>query len=527
MEYSNNEGMLDELEQLILNKGHGEAVEHFIFFARHYFSESLFDELENRASEDLYGAILSHWNLFLSKPSQENSVRIYNPNIEEHGWQSTHTVIELVVLDKPFVLQSITMEINRHGFANQLLSDVVFWSKRDIKGKLLSLSVTETQGQTCECVLHLEIERISEHALIEQLTKNIQSVLADVNAVTSDWSACLTKIKREISLLDKQALPELVSSIAFLNWLQNNHFVFLGYREYNIVEQNGAKGFSVVEKTGLGILRDEIAKIPEQNFLPMSVEAYDALNNKQALMITKATSKATVHRSVFMDYVGLKTYDKTGQVIGEKRFLGLYSASAYACELNTIPLVDEKVNALLQQYKRADYNHGEQSLLYILNALPRDELFQASLRDLSQYVAGVLALRARQRVRVFVRHEVYGHFVSLLVFVPRERYHTESRKKIQKILLEVFQGEDADFSVKLSESILARVHFIIHSQTGCAVDYDLNVIEQRIVSALSDWHDELASELLFAFGEAEANAYLQYYREGFSAAYREAVSART
>lgn len=259
----------------------------------------------------------------------------------------------------------------------------------------------------------------------------------------------------------------------------------------------------------------------------MSDDAYQLLNNDNPLLITKATSKATVHRPVFMDYIGIKQYDAAGLVSGEIRFLGLYASSAYSCELNSIPLVRSKMQTLLQQSEFVNSSHTERALSFVINSLPRDELFQANLDDLSECVTGVLQLQERQRVRVFVRHEVYSHFVSLLVFVPRERYNTGSRIKIQEILLDIFQGSDLDFSVKLSESILARIHFIIHSKVKCCIDYDVKEIEQRIISSLSNWHDELEDELHFQYGEAEANSYLQAYKHGFSAAYREAVSART
>lgn len=526
MEYKNNEKMMETLAQFIRSQIQDESAEQLIIFAQHYFSFSDFEELMDRSIDDLYGAVLSHWNLFLELPTGTEKIHIYNPSLEEHGWQSTHTVIEIVLPDIPFALQSITMEINRYGFVNQLVLHPMYWVSRDHKGKLLALSETEQAGMLLECVLHIEINRQSHVELISQLKKSLQEVLIDVHAATEDWQPCILKMKDEIAGLVAQNKAELQESIEFLQWLQNNHFVFLGYREYQIIEQAGTYGFRVVEHTGLGILRDSIAKIPEPNFMPISADAYQILNNDNPLMITKATSKARVHRAVFMDYIGIKQYDAKGQVTGEIRFLGLYASSAYSCELKSIPLVRSKINALMHS-ELVISSHTSRALLFILNSLPRDELFQASLEALFECATGVLQLQERQRVRVFVRHEVYGHFVSLLVFVPRERYNTESRKKIQEILLDTFKGSDTDFSVQLSESILARIHFIIHSKEKCCIEYDVKTIEQRIIDALSDWLDEFSAELHFAYGEAEANHYFQAYRKGFSAAYREAVSART
>ncbi|MBT3811276.1 MAG: NAD-glutamate dehydrogenase [Gammaproteobacteria bacterium] len=527
MGYKNIDSMLDAVTQYIRSEIKDQSVEQLTLFARQYFSFNAFDETANISVEDLYGAVLSHWNLFLYLPDGKVKMHLYNPSVEEYGWQSSHTVIEVVSPDQAFILQSITMEINRYGFVNQLVFHPVYWVHRDKLGKLLEISKTEFSGAVQESVLHIEINRQSDDKLIKQLKNSLQKILIDVCAATEDWSASLLRMESAISTLTAQKNCDLKESIEFLQWLKDDHFVFLGYREYRIIEQDQAYGFSVIENTGLGILRDSIASISEANFLPMSDDAYQLLNNDNPLLITKATSKAKVQRPVFMDYIGIKQYDAAGLVSGEIRFLGLYSSSAYSCELNSIPLVRSKMKALLQQSEFVNSSHTERALLFVINSLPRDELFQANLDDLSECVTGVLQLQERQRVRVFVRHEVYSHFVSLLVFVPRERYNTGSRIKIQEILLEIFQGSDLDFSVTLSESILARIHFIIHSKVKYCIDYDVKEIEQRIISSLSNWHDELEDELHFQYGEAEANSYLQAYKHGFSAAYREAVSART
>ncbi|MCK5353731.1 MAG: NAD-glutamate dehydrogenase, partial [Methyloprofundus sp.] len=525
MEYKNIHEMMKSLAHYIHTQITDKSAEQLILFAQYYFRFGDFEEIADRPVEDLYGAVLSHWNLFLELPAETEKIHIYNPTVEEHSWQSPHTVIEIVLPDRAFVLQSVTMEINRYGLANQLVLHPVYWTHRDTHGKLIELAKVKQLGASQESVLHIEINRQHE-GLIKQLKQSLKKILCDVRVATEDWPDCIEKIQQEIAILSAHPPPEQQESIEFLQWLENNHFVFLGYREYRIAEQQGQYGFSVVANTGLGILRDSITPVPKQNFLPISHDAYQLLNTDNPLMITKATSKATVHRPVFMDYIGIKQYDEDGQVIAEKRFLGLFASSAYSCELNSIPLVRNKIKNLLLQSEFVTSSHTERALLFVLNSLPRDELFLASLDALSQCATGVLQLQERQRVRVFVRHEVYGRFVSLLIFVPRERYNTESRKKIQAILLDIFAGSDMDFSVKLTESILARIHFIIHSKEKCCITYDVKEIEQRIIEVLSDWHDELEAELHLSYGEAEANDYFLAYRDGFSAAYRETVSAR-
>lgn len=518
--------MQETLSQYIRGELPEENVDQLVLFARHYYSFGVFEEIAETAIEDLYGAVIAHWNLFLDLPSAKAKISIYNPSVEEHGWQSTHTVIEVVLPDRAFILQSITMEINRFKLINQQVLHPIYWVRRDALGKLLELSTTTQNAFIQESVIHIKINRLSDLQLIERLKESLLQVLYDVYVATEDWSHCLTKMAAVIAQLEAKNKTELQEGIEFLQWLSNGHFVFLGYREYKVIQQDENCAFSVIENTGLGILRDSKARIPEPNLMPISHDAYLCLNTVNPLMITKATSKSTVHRPVFMDYIGVKQYDALGTVIGEKRFLGLFSSSAYTCELNSIPLVNSKITRLLEHSEFVNSSHAERSLLFVINSLPRDELFQAHIEPLAGCVTGVLQLQERQRVRVFVRQEVFSHFVSLLVFVPRERYNTESRKKIQDILLHIFKGNDQDFSVNLSESILARIHFIIHSKVECCIEYNVSEIEQRIIAALSDWHDELEAELHFQYGEAEAQRYFQDYKNGFSAAYKEAVSAR-
>lgn len=496
-------------------------------FTNHYFKNVIDEDLERVMLEDLYGSLLSQWNLVLNYQPGTSKIHVYNPTIEEHGWKSRHTVIEIVVEDMPFLLQSITMEINRHGFANHLVIHPVFHVKRNPSGGLEDISTEPLEGAIIESVIHVEIDRQSEFSVLHDLKQNLASVLTDVRAAVQDWKLCLEKMSSNINRLKEMNDDDQNDAIDFLQWLYDNHFVFLGYREYLVVKDKGQAGFKVVPGSGLGVLRDTIAQLPENEVVPISNDAYDRICDGKPLTITKATSKATVHRPVFMDYIGIKEYGEKGEIVGEKRFLGLYSSSAYSCNLKQIPMVRDKIHKLVALSGFQPSSHDARALLFVLQSLPRDELFQADENSLFECAMGVLRLKERQRVKVFVRHDIYGYFVSVLVFAPRERYHTESRKKIQAILLKTFHSQSAEFSVQLSESILARIHFIIHSTEGCCIEYDVRDIEHQIVEALSEWNDDLKIELNNFFGEARGNEYVQAYRKGFSAAYREDFTART
>jgi len=525
-----NKKLLTDLFSYIRKKLQKEQAELLVEFARQYYQSVIFNESYRIVIEDLYGAVLSHWNLALEF-SSDQKIKVYNPTLEEHGWQSKHTIIEVVVNDMPFLLQSISMEVNRQGFTNHLVIHPVYSIERDSKGKFLSFADSDSTKKdvSTECLMHLEIDRQSDPAVMGVLQTSLNRVLIDVRATTEDWKTCLTKMQNVIAeLKQSDVLKEQCSDeVEFLQWLHDNHFVFLAYREYEIIKHEDEFGFRAIPGTGLGILRDSIVQVPDDHVIPIAEQAFKVINTKQPLMITKATSKATVHRPVFMDYIGIKQYNDSGEVIGEKRFLGLYSSTAYFCLLNEIPMISTKIQKLQKRFSFKQGSHRARTLAFTLQSLPRDEVFQASFDSLLDFTEGMMQLQQSQRVRVFIRHDVYGYFASLLVFVPRDRYNTETRQKIESILVDIFKAKNVEFSVQLSESILARLHFIIHSAKGCCVEYDAAEIEEQIIEALADWNDELQEELHNYHGEAKGYQLFNNYYEGFSAAYREDISSRT
>ncbi|MGR9044045.1 MAG: NAD-glutamate dehydrogenase [Gammaproteobacteria bacterium] len=529
--YNDNDELLEHLSEFIREQSDDANTRMLADFARYYFKAIPLEDLEGMQRDDLYGAVLTHWNLALNFIPGTEKIHIYNPTLEQHGWQSSHTVIDIVIDDMPFLLQSVTMEINRHGFASHLVMHPVFSVERSQNHDLTQVYPGGDMPGHSECMLHLEIDRQANPAILDLLRRNLRKVLVDVRAVTEDWQSCLNKMSAVIdelkALNQDQRFTGVDDSILFLQWLHDDHFVFLGYREYDLIMEDDGAFFKALAGSGLGVLRDAIADSSDEGLIPITLDAFQRINTGQPLLITKATRKATVHRPVFMDYIGIKRYDTDARVIGEKRFLGLYSAAAYTDVLINIPMVSSKIRWMVARSGFRSGSHGARTLLFILQSLPRDEVFQADQDVLFDCVMGVLQLQERQRVRVFVRHDVYGHFVSLLIYVPRDRYHTESRKKIQQILLQIFKGENVDFSVQLSESILARIHFIIYSADGCCIDYDIKQLEQQIKEALSEWRDDLKKALLDSYGEALGNDYLQAYSNGFSAAYREDNSPRT
>ncbi|HEX2739967.1 MAG TPA: NAD-glutamate dehydrogenase, partial [Rubrobacter sp.] len=476
-------------------------------FARQYYGWVDEDDLEDRSDIDAYGAAVSHWSFAGRRAPGEWKIRIYNPHFDEHGWQSTHTVIEMVNDDMPFLVDSTRMEINRQGYAIHMILHPVIKVRRDGEGRLLEVLPPDSEDEDAisESVIHVEVDRQTESSELEDLKECIQKVLADVQAAVEDWPDMRENVGDLVSWLENDPPdlePEdLAEARAFLKWVDDNNFTFLGYREYDLTTQEGEDVLCAVQDSGLGILRQTRAGPVSHSFAELPPEVRRLARTPKLLNLTKANSRATVHRPSYLDYIGIKKFDESGEVTGEKRFLGLYTFTAYSSSAFDIPLVRRKVRYVLERAGFPEGSHNEKDLIEILETYPRDELFQISKEELFDMAMGILHLQERQRVKIFVRRDTYGRFFSCLVFVPRDRYNTVIRERMQDILLSGFDGENVEFNVRLSESVLARIHFIIYTKPGEIPEYEEEEIEVRLVETTRSWPDNLYDALIEQYGE--------------------------
>jgi glutamate dehydrogenase len=502
-------------------------------FARQYYGWVDAADLEDSSPIDAYGAALSHWSFASRREPGEWKIRVYNPHFEEHGWQSTHTVIEMVNDDMPFLVDSTRMEINRQGYAIHMILHPVMNVRRDEEGRLLEVLPPDADEEDAisESVIHVEVDRQTEPLVLEDLKQAIQKTLADVKAAVEDWPEMRGRAGDIVSGLEENPPdfePEdLAETRAFLEWIDDNNFTFLGYREYDLITQNGEEALCAVQGSGLGILRQTESEPVSRSFAELPPGVRRLARTPKLLNLTKANSRATVHRPSYLDYIGIKKFDESGEVTGERRFLGLYTFSAYSASAFDIPLVRRKVRYVLERSGFPEGSHNEKDLIEILETYPRDELFQISTEELFEIAMGILHLQERQRVRFFVRRDTYGRFFSCLVFVPRDRYNTVIRERMQDILLKAFDGVNVEFNVRLSESVLARIHFIIYTKPGETPEYDEEEIEGRLVETTRSWTDILYDALIEHFGEERGNELFRKYRDAFPPGYRAGFLPRT
>jgi len=527
---ANRSPQLDEVLKLVRIKVNPIRRDQMLAFVDRYLGQVDPEDLADRSPDDLYGAALSHWNFAQKRERGHARVRVFNPTVEEHGWQSTHTVVEIVNDDMPFLVDSVSMEINRHALALHLIVHPILTVVRDAGGTLTGLASAGAPEAVRESFIHVEIDRMSGAAAMEELAADLARVLKDVRAAVTDWEAMRAQVGDLVGEIARNKLPlptdEIAEGGAFLAWLAENNFTFLGYRRHELVTVDGQDALKVVAGSSLGILRATEGQELAASFatLPAAVKAY--ARRPELLVITKSTSRSTVHRPGYLDYVAVKRFDAQGNVCGEDRFLGLFTSIAYSGNPVEIPLLRRKVTNIMARSGVAPGSHAAKALANILTTYPRDELFQTVEDELLATALGILRLGERQRFRLFVRRDAFERFVVCMIYVPRENYSTDLRQKWQAILIQTFAGSSAEFNAHLSESVLARVMITVRTTPGRIPPFDVRALEARLAAVARRWDDDLKAALVDSVGEARGNEWFKEFRRAFPAGYREDFPAR-
>ena len=533
----------DAVTALSRERASGEDHEVVPAFVGRYYAGTSPDDLAEREVGDLYGAAAAHFNLARRRPPGEPKVRVYNPRLERHGWQSTHTIVEIVTDDMPFLVDSVRMVLNGRGLTSHLVVHPVMRIHRgeDTRIDAVLSHDGESEGSVVEALIHVEVDRQTEQETLDALAAEVRSALGDVRATVEDWEAMRDALRRSISDLQSSPPPvepgELDEARAFLEWIEDNHFTFLGYGAYRAGKDGSDKRLSPEPGAGLGLLRDAGGRASEafSNLPPPrsggptrgSGPPHDGeKRHPELLVLTRASARSTVHRPSYLDYVGIRQFDEEGRVIGERRFLGLYTSAAYNRVPRDIPLLRRKASEAIERAGHPPNSHDAKALQNIIDTFPRELLFQIPAGELFEISLGILHLQERQRIRLFVHPDRFGRFYSCIVYVPRDRFSTQVRLVIQGILEETFGGVDTELTVHLSESVLARLYIVIRIDPRRPTSYDVAELEQRVHAVSRTWADDLHDALLDHFGEEQGSRLFRRYGEAFRADYRETYSAR-
>lgn len=507
-------------------------------FVRQFYGTVALDDLREWDIEDLYGAAVSFWSLIQHRSPDETKIRIYNPDFERHGWQTTHTVVEIITDDMPFLVDSLRMVINRLGLVSHLIMHMGgLRLRRDAQHQVTAIlprkgeDTIDEKGVSTEAAIFIEIDRQTDASVLKDLHSNFERVIEDTRVVVKDWMPMREKVREAIAELEEVSKvldpDEVAETEAFIRWIEDHHFTFLGIRDYKLIKKGGETILQPLPETGLGVLRQSMSKSSARNISSMTPEARELTLSSRILVMSKTNTEATVHRRAYTDYIGIKRFNEKGEVIGERRIVGLYTSAAYNTNPKHIPFLRHKVALIMKNSKLNPKGHAGKVLLNILETLPRDDLIQGSEDELLEIAMGIYYMQERRRIRMFARMDVYRRFISCLVYVPKECFNTELREAMEKILAESFNSKEISFSTYFSESILARIHFMIRTNPHDMTQWDFKEIEKRLIEVGRTWTDDLQHFLFEAFGEEKANRLYIRYKNAFPVAYSANFSPRT
>ncbi len=528
----------DAADQSDLVGGSTGDAEHTERFLRQYYRNVATEELKERASAEICGPAIAHRSLAEYRPQGRSAVRVYTPTRERDGWDVGNTVVEMVTDDAPFLVSSVTMELSRKGVGVQLVIHPQLRVARDVLGNLKTIGPEVVDGPepVTESWMHIEIDRQTDPTVQKQLAADLERVLNDVRQVDEDGA----NMRRQAILLADEisasraaqaagGVPERESAeaIEFLRWVADRNFTFMGYREYSLVtDDEGNDTLTPRAGTGLGLLRMD--RPVSESFAALPSEARAKAREPHVLVLTKANSRATVHRLRYLDYVGVKKFDDQGRVVGERRFLGLFTHEAITTSIAQIPILKRKLSEVLDLAGFDPESYDGRDLVETLEGFPREELLQTPVPEIYEIVHGVLRLRERRGTKLFTRRDPYGRYMSCLVYMPRDRFDTRVRLEIQQVLAEAFGGAVMDHNVMVSSAPLARLYVVVRAERGKALpEVDHSALEAEVVKAARSWDDDLLAELTGRFGADRASELLRTYGVALPEGYKVDTPAAT
>jgi glutamate dehydrogenase len=478
-------------------------------------------------------AATAYEHLAAPRKGEGADIRLIDLEVERTGRRRDITAIEVVNANMPFLLDSTLAELVEQGHDPRLVAHPILAVERDEAGALVRVVGEATAaapvGARRESFIQVHLDRVDDEAARARLVEGLAKVYADVAVAVRDWPGMRARITEAVYSYRANPPPlpadEVAEAIAFLDWAAADNFTFLGMREYRLPKGDAAA--DPIAESGLGLMRDPDVKVLRRGreLVTMSPEIRAFLARPKALIIAKANVKSRVHRRVHLDYIGIKLFSLEGRLEGELRVIGLFTASAYTKSVGEVPYLRHKVVKVAARAGFDPASHAGRALLNVLENYPRDELFQIDEDTLYGFAIEVMNLTERPRVRALARLDEFHRFVSVLVFVPKDRYDTTARRRIGDFLARVYKGRLSAAYPSYPEGPLARTHFIIGRDEGATPHIPQEELEAGIAAIVRTWGDALASALGDAIGGGRARALASRYANAFSAAYREAFGA--
>ena len=506
------------------------------------------EEIAGDAPADLVGAVRSHLQLAKHRMPGRPAVRLLNPTVAEDGWAREATVVQLVTDDMPYLVDSIAAEFARDGVQVHRIVHPIVVVSRDLTGELRQVHPDADPAEpppnsAAESWMYVEIDAVTDPNRARELDNRLSSVLGDVREVVEDAEKMAQTACKLAEDLEKNppalSAEEVEAGSRLLRWLADGHFTFLGYRRYELVDNphpdSDEPALRTVLASGLGVLRQDSLAARGLTAGPDSSATALA---PTLLVLTQASAPSTVHRPVYPYYVGVKTFDAEGKVTGEHRFLGMFTTTALHENVLDIPVVCDRVREVIHRAGFPMESFSGQRMLEVLQNWPRADLFSADTESLYSTATGAITLSDRRRLRLFLRRDPFGRFYSCMVYLPRDRYTTRSRLAMQEVLLEELEGTQLEYSARIGETVLAQVHFVVHTDPSRRIEPDTLRIQERLNTVVRSWDDRLVEAILGerrersgdgvavgVVGEESATDQAQRYGAVFPEGYKEDFNA--
>lgn len=508
-------------------------IKEFQNFAKEFYAKNSGVDFSNYFPDEFYGAALLSFDSLIQKKPGEYKVSVTTPRRGESSFNSHKTFIDIINDDMPFLVDSIVAFLDSHDVKISNIIHPIYTVKRDKNGKLISVlkDGSNEEGARRESVMQLHLDRISSDENIEYLREEISKIIENANIVVADWQEML-KVSQEAhdQVVDTNILKnssyETKEIKEFISWVNDGHFIFLGAKQFDVKESKEHKYMlEEVKGSELGVFRSQHEEFQPKVANTSFAEVTDSVENPFVIEILKSRYKSYIHRLGNAERIRIQKISQEGKVIGEYRFVGLFTSGVYNHSAISIPLISNKISKAIEDSNFIPRSHDYKDLVSILESYPRDELFQISQEDLNRISGGIVSICGRSLVKFFARHDKFERFVSCLVYMPKGRSNSDLRDKIRDYLSEIYEGTISESFIQVTESKLVRLHVIIRTESGIP-KVDEQQIQRDINKITKVWQDDF-KEVVRARYESENRGYLyEKYQDAFSVSYINKFDAR-
>ncbi len=506
--------VLIELKDYIAKKAPKAEVALLQHWVDHYYIAVSRDELAQKHVENLYATLYSHFQFMKTRQVGQIKLRVFNPDLPRDGFSSLHSIIQLTENDMPFVVDSLLMELNRQGVSiHFIVHNGAVPACRNDQGEIIEFD-ENSKNAAMEANVFIEIDRQFDESALMFLQDALFAVLSDVSLAVEDFLDMRDKMEKAVHHVSND--PELN---AFLDWLFDNHFTFLGYAKFNVKGTSAAAHLVKDPSTCLGLMKDQST----YGMGCFSEEFKDLAPAFQTLplLVTKSNSVATVHRPSHMDVIIVREFDDKGVLTGESRFLGLYTSSAYHTRAIHIPYLRQKVEAVFNRAHFAPHSHDIKALEDIIESFPKDQLLQMTEDELFKTSTEILYIQERQQIRLFLHRDLFGRFFNCMVYLPRDLFNSELRIKLQNILMRELNGQSVSFTPRFLQSVLCRVDFTLRVSGVAPEQVNVAAIESKLREVARNWREDLKDLLTQKEGEHKGSFTYNKYARAFPSNYTE------